>query len=407
MPYTSDFGNIDFDLGLETLEKVVMRSERKQQVNIGIPKETVGEERRVAIAPSGVKILAENGHTIYVEKGAGNLAGFSDREYSEAGGNVTPSAEDLYKKSNVIVKVAPPSEFEYDLLQENQILISALNLGSMKRELLDVLLRKNIISLAFEFIETKDGEHPVVRTLSEIAGAVAVQIAAKYLESGAGGRGILMGGVAGVPPATVSILGAGTVGQYAAKAALGLGASVLIIDKNLNRLRRIENIFDRRVATAIANDHYIARAVRISDVLIGAANLSSKRTKYLVSEEMVMRMRNGSVIIDVAIDQGGCIETSRPTTHANPVFMKHGVTHYCVPNIPSAVARTSSYALTNAVLPFVLKIGDYGTINDALWKSHSLRTGTYTYKGYTTKKILSEMFSISYREVQLLLATDI
>jgi alanine dehydrogenase len=407
MPYTSDFGYQEFDVGIETLEKIVMKSEKKMHIDLGVPKEVAADEKRVAIAPSGVRIIVQQGHRVVVERSAGIHCNFTDEEYMEAGAIVLDSAEEVYKKSNVIVKVAPPRPAEYDLLQRDQMLISALHLGGIKNEFIETMLRKGVTGLAFEFIETRDGELPIVRSMSEIAGSLAVQIAAKYLETGSGGRGILLGGVAGVPPATVVILGAGTVGHYATQAALGLGAHVMVIDKELNRLRRFESMFNRRVTTAIANDHYIERAAKIADVMIGAMNPRGKVMKPLVSEETVMQMQRGAVIIDVSIDQGGCFATSQRTTHSEPTFIKYGVTHYCVPNMPSVVARTASYALTNALIPFVIKIGQYASPSDALWKSTSLRNGAYAYKGYLTKKVLADISGLTFREIQMLLATDI
>lgn len=407
MSYTSDFGNIDFDIGLETLERVVIKSEKRMHIDLGIPKEKTKDEMRVALAPSGVKILIEQGHTVCVEKDAGKHCNFSNEDYADVGATIVESGEDVFNRSNVIVKVSPPLPEEYKLIQRNQILISALHLGSLRTDFIEHILKRSVTGLAFEFIETRDGEFPIVRSLSEIAGALSVQIAAKYLETGNGGRGILLGGLAGVPPANVVIIGAGTVGKYAAQAALGLGAHVTVIDKELNRLRKFETIFNRRITTAIANDHYIAKAARIADVMIGALNPRAKVMKPLVKEEIVMGMRKGAVIIDVSIDQTACFETSVKTTHSSPVFVKYGITHYCVPNIPSAVARTASYALTNALIPFLTKLGEYANISDALWKSTSLRNGTYAYKGYLTKKILSELSGLTYREVQMLLATDI
>jgi alanine dehydrogenase len=406
MPYTSDFGYMDFDFGVETLEKLVMKSERKMHIDLGVPKENTADERRVAIAPSGVRILSEQGHKVCVERNAGEHCNFTNDEYADAGAEILDSVEDLYKRSNVIVKVAAPLPFEYDLLQRGQVIISALHLGSVKLDYVQAVLQRSVTGLAFEFIETRDGELPIVRSMSEIAGALAVQTAAKYLETGNGGRGILLGGVAGVPPAIVVIIGAGTVGHYAAQAALGLGAQVIVIDKELNRLRRFETIFNRRITTAIANEHYISKAAKVADVMIGALNPRSKPMKPVVSEETVMTMQKGSVIIDVSIDQGGCFETSSRTTHSNPTFTKYGVTHYCVPNMPSVVARTASYALTNALIPFIIKIGEYASISDALWKSTSLRNGTYAYKGYLTKKVLADLSGLTFREVQMLLATD-
>jgi alanine dehydrogenase len=372
----SDVEHIEFELGAKTLERWLIKPDKTMNIAIAIPRERAQDERRVAISPAGVQILVEQGIRVIVEESAGRFCNFLDEHYADAGATIASSAEELYRQANVIVKV-----------------------------LIKTLIEKNITALAFEFIETRDGELPIVRTLSEIAGSLAIQTAAKYLETGYGGSGILLGGIAGVPPAHVTIIGAGTVGLFAAQDALGLGAQVTVIDKEINRLRRFEAFFNRHLVTAIANDHYIAELARISDVMIGALSPKKKLSKPLVNEQVVKSMKTGSVIIDVSIDQGACFATSRHTTHTNPIYVKHGVTHYCVPNIPSAVAKTASFALTNTLLPFLLKLTAHETISDILWKSHSLRKGTYLFKGYVTKKILSEITDFPYREIDMLLAS--
>ncbi|ANT65313.1 MULTISPECIES: alanine dehydrogenase [Prosthecochloris] len=405
MGYAGNLGTIEYDLGIKTLERWLIKPEKTMNISLGIPRERTNDERRVALSPAGVKILTENGIRVTIEKHAGSASHFHDQEYAEAGAEVTDSLHELYSKSNVIVKVSPPQEHETPLLRPEQILISALHLGSIKPSLVKVLLDKKITAMGFEFIQTRDGDLPIVRTLSEIAGSLAIQTAAKYLETGYGGSGILLGGIAGVPPAHITILGAGTVGLFAAQDALGLGARVTVIDKEINRLRRFEAFFNRHIVTAIANEHYIAELARVSDVMIGALSPKQKFIKPIVSEEVVKSMRQGSVIIDVSIDQGTCFETSRHTTHTNPIFVKHGVTHYCVPNIPSAVAKTATFALTNTLLPFIMKLNAHDTINEILWNSHSLRKGTYVFKGYITQKNLAELTSLPYREIDMLLAT--
>ncbi|HHE07336.1 MAG TPA: alanine dehydrogenase, partial [Chlorobaculum parvum] len=329
-----------------------------------------------------------------------------DHDYAEAGALIASSPEELYEATNIIVKVSPPQPEELALFQPGQILISAVHLGTVTHQMLKTLSDKNITAIGFEFIETRDGELPIVRTLSEIAGSLAIQTAAKYLETGYGGSGILLGGIAGVPPAHVTIIGAGTVGLFAAQDALGLGAQVTVIDKEINRLRRFEAFFNRHLVTAIANDHYIAQLARLSDVMIGALSPKQKLSKPLVSEQVVKTMKAGSVIIDVSIDQSACFGTSRHTTHTNPIYVKHGVTHYCVPNIPSAVAKTATFALTNTLLSFLHKFKEHQTISEILWKSHSLRKGAYLYKGYVTKKMLSELTGFPFREIDMLLASE-
>ncbi|NTW56578.1 MAG: alanine dehydrogenase [Chlorobiaceae bacterium] len=404
MGYTSDIGNIEFELGAKTLERWLIKPEKTMNIVLGIPKERAQDERRVAISPPGVQILVEHGIQVVIEESAGKFCNFTDFDYSEAGALVVNSIDELYNQANVIVKVSPPQPEELSLLIPGQMLISAVHLGTVSNHMIKTLLDRNITALGFEFIETRDGELPIVRTLSEIAGSLAIQTAAKYLETGYGGSGILLGGIAGVPPAHVTIIGAGTVGLFAAQDALGLGAQVTVIDKEINRLRRFEAFFNRHLVTAIANEHYISQVAKMSDVIIGALSPRQKISKPLVSEQVVKSMKPGSVIIDVSIDQGACFATSRHTSHTNPIYVKHGVTHYCVPNIPSAVAKTASFALTNTLLPFLLKLTEHETVSDILWKSHSLRKGTYVFKGYVTKKIVSELTDLPFREIDMLLA---
>ncbi len=404
MGYTSDIGNIEFELGAKTLERWLIKPEKTMSIVLGIPRERAQDERRVAISPPGVQILVEHGIKVVIEESAGKFCNFTDYDYSEAGALVVNSIDELYNQANVIVKVSPPQPEELSLLIPGQMLISAVHLGTVSNHMIKTLLDRNITALGFEFIETRDGELPIVRTLSEIAGSLAIQTAAKYLETGYGGSGILLGGIAGVPPAHVTIIGAGTVGLFAAQDALGLGAQVTVIDKEINRLRRFEAFFNRHLVTAIANEHYISQLAKMSDVIIGALSPRQKISKPLVSEQVVKSMKPGSVIIDVSIDQGACFATSRHTSHTNPIYVKYGVTHYCVPNIPSAVAKTASFALTNTLLPFLLKLTEHETVSDILWKSHSLRKGTYVFKGYVTKKIVSELTDLPFREIDMLLA---
>jgi len=404
--YSPDFGAVAFELGAKTLERWLLKPEKPMNIVLGIPKERAQDERRVALSPAGVQILGEHGIQVIIESNAGIYCNFTDLAYSDAGASIATSPEELYEQSNVIVKVSPPTLEELPLFQHGQLLLSALHLGTITPHLIELLIEKNITALAFEFIETRDGELPIVRTLSEIAGSLAIQTAAKYLETNYGGSGILLGGIAGVPPAHVTIIGAGTVGLFAAQDALGLGAQVTVLDKEINRLRRFEAFFNRHLVTAIANEHYIAELAKKSDVVIGALSPKQKVIKPLVSEQVVQSMKTGSVIIDVSIDQGACFATSRHTSHSNPIYVKHGVTHYCVPNIPSAVAKTASFALTNTLLPFLLKLSGHETMSAILWKSHSLRRGTYIFRGYVTQKVVAELTGAPFREIEMLLAAS-
>ncbi len=389
------------------MEKPLRLREQHRSLRIGVPREVANEERRVALAPSGVATLVANGHEVYVEQGAGVLANFPDAEYMEAGAQIVATSEDLYSQCELIVKVGRPTDDELKLLQENQVLISALHLGSTTPDFLRRLMELGVTGIGFEFIRDSDGTLPIVRMMHEIMGSMAVQIAARYLESNEGGKGVMLGGISGVPPATVVIIGAGVVGEWAARTALGFGAHVVVLDTDLGALRAIEHYLDRRVTTAMASVEFIRKAVRSADVVIGAKMGEGQRAPILVTEDMVAEMQPGSVIVDTMIDQGGCIETSRPTTHSNPVFRKYDVIHYCVPNMPSNAARTATYALNNVLVPYLIDIGESGSIHEALWRNVGLRNGTYVYRRHLTKKSLAAMFGLPYRDIELLIASGL
>ncbi len=367
---------------------------------IGIPKEITNEEKRVALAPAGVDALVRSGHTVYVESNAGSGCHFDDEDYRKIGAVIVYSAEEVFKRAELIAKVAPLSNNELELLQEKQVLFSFLHLAVGKKETMDVLLKKKITAIGYELIENENGL-PVLHAMSEIAGQLSIQIAERYLESSVnGGRGILLGGITGVAPAAVVILGAGVVGTTAARAALGSGAQVIIIDNDLNRLRRIDSIFKKRITTVMANPYTISRGVKFADVLIGSVLIKGEKTPHLVTEEMVKQMKNGAVIIDVSIDQGGCIETSRITTLSDPIFVKYGVIHYCVPNMPALVARTASYGLNNAALPFIKDIADNG-ISNVLLGDSCLAKGVCTFNGYCSNEAIANIFNIEFRKLHI------
>ena len=394
-------------IGIKTLEKRLVKSDSNVSLKIGLPKELSNDERRLSLTPGGVSVLLSNGHEVAIEKGAGEDANFPDQEYADAGAELCYSAEQLFKKSELILKVAPPTEEEADMMQQNQILISALHLGNMTQSVIETISKKSVTALGYEFIRGEDKEFPIVRMMHEITGSLSVQVAAHYLESSSAGQGIMLGGISGIPPATVVILGAGITAEYAARTALGYGAQVFVMDTDLAQLRRLENALDRRIITAIANHQYIAAALEHADVVIGAAMVEGERAPCWVTEPMVTNMKPGSVIVDTVIDQGGCVATSRATTHSDPVFTRHDVIHYCVPNIPANAARTATTALNNVLVPYVLAIGDAGGIEQCLWKNSSLRNGTYLYKRHLTKKSLAEMFDMSFREIEMLIASQI
>jgi len=394
-------------LGLETLEKTLKKENGGVSLHVGFPKERSNDEHRVSITPGGVSVLVANGHDVFIERAAGEGANFTDGEYAEAGATMCDTAKEVFKKSEFIVKVAPPSQEELGYMESGQVLLSAIHLGNADKEFFNTLIRKGITGIGFEFMQLTDGSFPIVRMLHEITGSMSMQIAAHYLESYSDGQGILMGGISGIPPATVVILGAGIIAEYAARTALGYGAQVFVMDNDLSRLRHLENSLNRRIITTMANHQYLSSATKAADVIIGAALVEGHRAPCWVTEQMVESMKPGSVIVDTVIDQGGCIATSRATKHSNPVFTKHDVIHYCVPNIPSGVARTSTYALNNVIVPFLLEIGDEGGFKQALWSNHSLRTGTYVYKKNLTKKTLSNFFDIPYRDIEMLIASRI
>ena len=394
-------------IGIKTLEKQLIKSESNRSLKIGLPKEISNDECRISLTPGGVSVLVANGHEVYIEQDAGEEANFSDQEYADAGAEISLNAGDLYKKSEMILKVAPPSPEEYDLLEENHLLFSALHIGNTTEEFMNILIDNCIAAIGYEFIQGEDKEFPVVRMMHEITGSMSVQIAAHYLEKDGEGQGVMLGGISGIPPATVVILGAGITAEYAARTALGYGAQVFVMDNDLTLLRHLENALDRRIITATANSQYLSSALKYADVVIGAAMVEGDQAPMLVTEPMVANMKEGSVIVDTVIDQGGCIATSRATTHSNPIYNEHGVIHYCVPNIPSNVARTATYALNNVIVPYILAIGDAGGIEECIWKNTALRNGMYVYKKHLTKKALSKMFEIPYRDIDMLIASQI
>jgi alanine dehydrogenase len=389
------------------LEKPLRPEHHGRKLTVGVPRELINEERRVALSPSGVCSLAAIGHDVLIEKGAGRLAHFPDDLYMKEGAEIADTPEDVYQRSDLIVKVAPPSGEELDFLREKQILISALHLGNTTSDFFHRLMELSVTGIGFEFIKTSDGTYPIVRMMHEVMGSMSIQIAARYLESAEGGAGLVLGGISGVPPAHVLILGAGVVGEWAARTALGFGARVTVLDSDLTSLRALEHYLDRRITTAMANEQYIGHYVHSADVIVGAMVQGGSRSPVLVTEDMVASMRPGSVVVDAVIDQGGCIETSRPTSHSQPVFSEHGVIHYCVPNMPSNAARTATDALTNVLVPFLLEIGSSDTVNEALWRNEGLRNGTYVYRKHLTKKNLASLFNMSHRDIELLIASGI
>jgi alanine dehydrogenase len=373
-------------------------------MNVGILKERFPSERRVSLTPGGVQSLVNLGSTVYVERNAGALSYFTDDEYRSAGGNIVYSSEELIARSDVILKISPPADEELSLLRGGQTMFSALHLAISRRKTIEILLEKKITAIAHELIENERGELPIVQTMAEIAGQISIQIASHYLQTLQGGRGVLLGSIPGVPAADVLILGAGTVGRTAARVALGIGAKVTVIDKDIARLREVENLLQWRISTAVSDAYNIEHAVLEADAIIGAVLLKGEKTPHLVSEDMVGKMKPGSVIVDVSIDQGGCVETCRPTTLRDPVFIAHNVIHYCVPNIPASVPRTATVGWTNVLLPFLREATELG-IDEVLRSDRGLAKGVCTYKGHCTNKAAAKAFGLELASVQQLLGS--
>lgn len=380
-------------------------SPRQQRLFIGIPKETTLQENRVALVPHSVMTLTAHGHRVVVEAGAGELAQFRDHEYSEAGAEIAHSREEVFK-ADVLLKVAPPTLDEIDLMRPNQVVFSPIHLPLLDAEYITKLQKKRVIALAMEYIrDDETGVYPIVHVMSEIAGISAILISADLLATARGGQGVLLGGIAGVPPAKVIILGAGVVAEFATRTALGLGAEVRIFDNNVYKLMRLQNRVGRQLHTSVVNPVHLREQLLTADVAIGAIHSAHASTPLLVSEEIIMKMKPGSVIVDVSIDQGGCFETSAMTTHEKPTFVKHGVIHYCVPNIPSRVARTASDAISNILTSLLLK-AETGGILPLITSHEGLRNGVYTYKGCLTNTHLGERFQLKSTNLDLLITSD-
>ncbi len=384
-------------------EEMLEIARKKGKLFIGIPKEISFQENRVALVPDAVALLVNNGHQIIVETNAGKMANFQDHDYSEAGAQIVYSAEEVYK-ADIILKVAPPSPQEIEMMQQKQTLISALQLTVQPEDFLKQLSSKRITAIAFDWIRDIDGIYTVIRSMGEIAGGTSILIAAEYLSNVNNGQGAILGGISGISPTEVVILGAGTVGEFATRAALGLGASVKVFDNNIYRLRRLQSDIGARVFTSVIQPRVLAKHLKTADVVIGAIRAQHGRTPCVVTEEMVSEMKVGSVIIDVSIDQGGCFETSEVTNHTKPVFRKHGVIHYCVPNIASRVSRTASYALSTIFAPILINIGEEGGVENMLRRDDGVRNGVYLYNGTLTNQVLGEMFKLPYKDINLLMA---
>ncbi|MBZ9630311.1 alanine dehydrogenase [Salegentibacter sp. LM13S] len=373
----------------------------KGQLFIGIPKETSYQEKRICLSPDAVAAITAHGHRVMIESGAGKWARFSDKDYSNAGAEITKDTKKVFS-CPTILKIEPPSIEELDLINPQTILISALQLKTQCKEYFQKLATKRITALGFEFIRDDDGSYPIVRALSEIAGTASVLIASEIMSNNINGNGLMFGNISGVPPVEVVILGAGTVGEFAARASLGLGASIKVFDSSLTRLRNIQTNLNQTFYTSTIQPKNLAKAIKRCDVLIGAVR-GKNRSPVLITEDMVTSMKRGAVIIDVSIDMGGCIETSEITTHDKPIFTKHNVLHYCVPNIPSRYARSSSLSISNIFTPYLLHIAEEGGLENTLRFDKGLRNGLYFYHGILTNKSIADWFDLSYRDINLLI----
>ncbi len=395
---------ISTSFSYETLQETLDIKAKGMPLLIGIPKETAFQENRVALTPDAVGVLISNGHQVVLEHNAGEAAHFRDKDYSEAGAKIVYEKAEVYK-APILVKSAPVVDEDLPHLQMNQMIVSPIHLSMLKAELLQKMMEKRITAISFENLKDDSDSYPIVRSMSEIAGSAVMLIAAQYLGSANHGKGVLLGGISGIPPTKVIIIGAGIVGEYATRAAVALGASVKVFDNSVYRLKRLQNSIGHRLWTSVIEPRILAKQLKTCEVAVGALYTQGPRTPVVVTEEMVSNMRTGSVVIDVSIDRGGCFETSEITTHESPIFLKYGVIHYCVPNIPSGFARTASQAISNVLMPLLLEAGDEGGFENLVWHKVHLRSGIYFFKGALTNFHLSQRFDLKYTDLNLLIAS--
>jgi len=400
----SGFSDIARQAMMQPQESMLEVKTKKNKLYIGIPKEVSFQENRIPLTPLSVALLINNGHQVMLESNAGQAANFSDKDYAEQGALIVFDTKSVYE-ADIIIKIAPPTLAEIELMKPGQILISALQISTLKHDCLQALLNKKITALCFEHLQDEGGSLTVVRAMSEIVGATSILIAAEYLSNVFDGKGLMLGGITGVPPTEIVILGAGTVGEYAARTAISLGAEVKVFDPSIYKLRRLQNNIGTRVFTSVVQPIVLEKAVTTCDVAIGAMRAEDGRSPCIISEETVSKMKRDSVIIDVSIDQGGCFETSEVTNHTHPVFRKYDVIHYCVPNIASRVARTATYALTNIFAPILLEIGEHGGLKNVIWQNAGVRSAVYIYNGHLTSKYIGERFSIPTKDLDLLVVS--
>ncbi|MEO8110838.1 MAG: alanine dehydrogenase [Ginsengibacter sp.] len=391
-------------ISYETMEETLDVKPRGVELFIGIPKETWFQENRIALTPEAVKVLTANGHRVIMERKAGEGSSYSDADYSEAGAKIVSNKKQVFE-CDILVKSAPVGDDELDLLKMNQFIISPIHIAAMKQEILEKMMEKKVTALSFENLKDDSGHNPIVRSMSEIAGSAVMLIAGQYLSNANNGKGVLVGGISGIPPTKVIIIGAGIVGEQAARTALAMGASVKVFDNSIYRLKRLQNNIGVRLYTSVIEPGILSKQLKTCDVAVGALSSYGGRTPLVVTEEMVSRMRPGSVIVDVCIDHGGCFETSSATSHKDPVFRKYDVIHYCVPNIPSGFARTASQAISNVLMPLMLDMADDGGFENFVWYKINIRAGIYLFKGALTNFHLSERFDLKFTDLNLLIAS--
>ena len=390
--------------GIMPKEEMLEVKPNFKQLQIGVPKESSFQENRVSLTPESVAVLVANGHSVVIEKGAGSASNFTDKEYSDRGAVIAYSKAEVFKV-NLILKIEPPTQAELDLMKTGQVLISAVQLSTQSKDFFLKLIKKKVFAFGFEFIKDKHGKLPIVRSMSEIAGNTSLLIAGEYLSNVNNGKGLMLGGISGLMPTNVVILGAGTVGEYACRAALGLGASVIVFDNSIYKLRRLQNNINQRVSTSLFQPKVLIKALKRADVVISALQVGDGKVPCIVSEDMVMEMKNGAVVIDVSIDQGGVFETSEITNHKKPTFIKHDVVHYCVPNIASRVSRTASIAISNILTPVLLNIAEEGGVENTIRKHDFLRNGVYVFNGFVTNAIVSKNFNLPLKDLGLIMST--
>jgi alanine dehydrogenase len=380
----------------ETLEIV----RQKSQLFIGIPKETSFQERRICLTPDSVNSLTYQGHRVMIESGAGVNSSYSDKEYSDAGAEITLDTKKVFG-CPIILKVEPPTVAEIEMMHSKTILISAIQLKTRKKSYFEALSRKKVTALAFEYLKDEDGSYPAVKSLSEIAGTASILIAAELMITNEFGKGLLFGNITGVAPTEVVIIGAGTAGEFAAKTAIGLGASVKVFDNSITKLRRLQNNLNQRIFTSTLQQKALLKALRRCDVAIGAMR-GKERCPVVVTETMVEHMKKGAVIVDISIDMGGCFETSEITTHEKPTFLKSNVLHYCVPNIPSRYSKTASLSISNIITPYLLQIAEDGGIESSIRCNAGLKNGIYLYHGILTNKAIGDWFDLPDNDINLI-----